>query len=81
MKISATNTGGTNTSPMKKQTKVSDNDANVGIPLLKDGVYDEAESHEGFMNALNAWRNAGKTDQEKTPGTNKSKKVKFNEVE
>jgi hypothetical protein len=62
MKVSATNTGGSNTSPVKKQTKISDNDANVGIPLLKDGAYDEGESHEGFMNALNAWRNAGKTD-------------------
>ena len=49
---------------------------------MKDGVYDEGESHEGFLNALNAWRDAGKTDKEKsTPSTNKSKKVKFNDVE
>ena len=50
--------------PKKAVTFKSDNDANVGIPLLKEGVYSEEESHEGFLNALNAWRNAGKKDQE-----------------
>lgn len=38
-------------------------------------MYDEGESHAGFLEALNAWR--GKKE-EKTP---KQKKVKFNDVE
>jgi len=27
---------------------------------LKNGQYDEGESHQQFVEALNAWRNAGK---------------------
>lgn len=81
MKGSATNTDGTKISSNKKPI-VSDNAANVGIPLLSEGAYSEAESHEGFLNALNAWRDAGKPDEEKkTPSSNKSKKVKFSEIE
>jgi hypothetical protein len=46
------------------------------MDLLKDGAYDEAESHNGFLEALNAFR--GK----KTEDTPKDKKiVKFTEVE
>jgi len=45
------------------------------MDLLKDGVYDETESHNGFLAALNAFR--GK----KTEETPKQKTVKFTEVE
>lgn len=58
----------------------SDAGALVGISALKEGAYDEAESHEGFLEALNAWRNAGKKNDE--PGSAKStKKVKFSDVQ
>ena len=72
----------TDTSMRTQKPKGPDYSANVGITNLKDGAYDEAESHEGFLNALNAWREAGKPKDEKsTPSTNKQKKVKFNDVE
>lgn len=45
--------------------------------LLKDGMYDEGESHAGFLEALNAFRGK-KTEKEETP---KQKTVKFSEVE
>jgi hypothetical protein len=73
--------------PKKTVTFKSDNDALVGITLLKDGVYSEEESHGGFLNALNAWRNAGKKDEEPefhnpADGPKKKKKVvKKTEVE
>jgi hypothetical protein len=53
--------------PKKSVTFKSDNDAMVGITLLKDGVYSEEESHGGFLNALNAWRKAGKKDEDEEP--------------
>jgi hypothetical protein len=47
---------------------------------LIDGVYDEGDSHKGFLEALNAFRGKEKETKlaEKTP---QQKKVKFNEVE
>ena len=52
----------------------------VGISALKEGSYSEAESHQGFLEALNAWRNAGKKSDE--PASAKSsKKVKFQDVQ
>lgn len=36
----------------------------IGITKLADGAYDEAESHTGFLEALNAWRSAGKPKEE-----------------
>lgn len=54
--------------------------ANVGMDSLKDGAYNEADSHNSFLEALNAWRNAGKPPEERsTPST--SKKVKFTDVQ
>jgi hypothetical protein len=38
--------------------------AMVNIQTLGDGAYDEAEAHDSFMEALNAWRNAGKPKEE-----------------
>ena len=38
---------------------------------LKDGNYDEAESHNGFLEALNAWRKKPDDKQEETPGKKK----------
>jgi hypothetical protein len=50
--------------PVEKRKQVTFRDepnATVGMGgSLKEGAYDEAESHNGFMEALNAWRNAGK---------------------
>lgn len=55
-------------------------DSLVGIDALKDGQYNEAESHQGFLEALNAWREAGKNKDE--PASAKSsKKVKFQDVQ
>ena len=75
-------------STKKAVTFKSDNDANVGIPLLKDGAYSEEESHGGFLNALNAWRNAGKKDKGEEPefhnpadGPAPAKKVNKTEIE
>jgi hypothetical protein len=42
----------------------------VGIKMLKEGNYNENESHEEFLEALNEWRDRGKEE----------KKVKFVEV-
>lgn len=36
----------------------------VNIDALVDGVYNEQEAHESFLEALNAWRNAGKPKEE-----------------
>ena len=52
----------------------SSGNGNVGISSLKDGSYNEAESHNGFLDALNAWRNAGKEPEKK------EKVVKFEET-
>ena len=40
---------------------------------LKDGEYDEGESHAGFLEALNAWRNC-KPDEKSTPAAKKTGK-------
>jgi len=54
-------------------------DSNVGMPAtLKEGAYNEEESHNGFLEALNAWRNAGKTPEEITKP---DKKVKPKDIE
>lgn len=53
------------------------NNSSVGIEELKDGVYNEAESHESFLEALNAWRGAGKKKEEEPGSAKSSKKVKF----
>lgn len=34
--------------------------SNVGMDNLLDGQYNEAESHAGFLEALNAWRSKPK---------------------
>ena len=36
----------------------------VNVETLGDGVYNEQEAHESFLEALNAWRNAGKPKEE-----------------
>ena len=38
--------------------------AMVNMEGLGDGEYNEAEAHESFLEALNAWRNAGKPKEE-----------------
>lgn len=57
----------------------------VGISSLKEGAYDEHESHKGFLEALNAWRNAGKAQDgkgdEPASASRSEKKVKFRDVE
>lgn len=52
---------------INKSHKPSEPDStyNVGIVDLKDGVYNEAESHNQFLDALNAWRNSGKPEKKK----------------
>ena len=52
----------------------------VGISALKEGQYNEAESHQGFLEALNAWRDAGKKNDEPSSAKS-SKKVKFQDVQ
>jgi len=37
------------------------------MDLLKDGTYDEAESHAGFLEALNAFRGVKKESPKQTP--------------
>jgi hypothetical protein len=54
----------------------------VGISSLKEGAYSEAESHNGFLEALNAWRVAGNKDESgATASAKSSKKVKFTDVQ
>jgi hypothetical protein len=53
-------------------------DSQVGIEQLKDGQYNEEESHAGFMDALKAWRTAGKPEEEKKKD---DKKIKMRDVE
>ena len=36
-------------------------------PSLKIGQYDEGESHNAFLEALNAWRNAGPEEAKTGP--------------
>ena len=49
----------------------------VGMPSLMDGEYDEGESHNGFLEALQAWRNSGKSKEEQQK---EKKKVTQNDV-
>ena len=71
-----TKTGGNNL------PATSASSANVGMDELKEGAYDEGESHNSFLEALNAWRNAGKPLEERERATpSSSKKVKFTEVQ
>ena len=44
-----------------------------GTNSLLAGDYNEAESHNQFLEALNAWRNAGKPQEEKKPAEKVSK--------
>lgn len=44
---------------------------------LLQGAYDEANSHNQFLEALNAWRNAGKPDDLKANAADKGEKVSF----
>jgi hypothetical protein len=46
---------------------------------LKDGQFNEQESHNEFLNALNAWRNAGKKEEPKPPSDLDEKKVRFSD--
>lgn len=46
------------------------------MPSLLEGQYSEAESHNGFLEALNAWRNSGKPAETPT-----EKKVTKGDVE
>lgn len=67
MSTNTTETGGVKASSIKSHAYGSQsvNDGSlVGIPSLKEGQYDEQESHEGFLEALNAWRKAGKPKDE-----------------
>lgn len=41
--------------------------SNIGMNDLLDGQYNEAESHAGFLEALNAWRVQGKPKDTPTP--------------
>lgn len=61
--------------------KKSENSANVGMEELKFGEYNEAESHNSFLEALNAWRGAGKKKDDEPESAKSNKKVKFQEVE
>lgn len=45
---------------------------------LLEGEYNEHESHAGFLEALNAWRNTSKPGE--TPTQQKDKKVNMNDV-
>lgn len=42
-----------------------------GTNSLLAGEYNEADSHNAFLEALNAWRNAGKAPEEKKPAGEK----------
>lgn len=54
----------------------------VGVPSLLDGNYDEGQSHQGFLEALNAWRNVGKDEKPKeTPTKSNGKVVNEKDVE
>ena len=45
----------------KKVVRFDDEEEGGGKATgLAAGTYDEAESHNGFIEALNAWRNEGK---------------------
>lgn len=46
---------------------------------MKDGHYDENESHKGFIEALNAWRNDGNKEGASTVKI--TKKIKFLDVQ
>ena len=49
---------------------------------LAEGAYNEAESHNGFLEALNAWRNAGKPKEEQQSiQSTKKGKVELTDVE
>ena len=67
----------------RKERKVRFSDTNndtVGMDnsdMLK-GTYNEAESHNSFLEALNAWRKAGKPEESKT---DENGKVKLNDVQ
>jgi hypothetical protein len=57
------------------RTEIAPADKSDHKPSLKGGLYDEGESHNEFLEALNAWRNAGPEE------VKHEKKVTFNENE
>jgi hypothetical protein len=62
-----TNTEGLKASSIKSHVYGSQSTTDgslVGISALKEGAYNEDESHNGFLEALNAWRDAGKPKDE-----------------
>jgi len=44
---------------------------------LFTGAYNEAESHQQFLDALNAWRNAGKPASSAEEKEEKKEKVQY----
>jgi hypothetical protein len=52
----------------------------VGMNSMAAGDYDEAQSHAGFLEALNAWRKIGKPEEE-TPKKPKDGKVDQKDVQ
>ena len=47
-------------SKMGNETALSQKTESTQKSSLKDGQYDEGEAHGQFLEALNAWRSAGK---------------------
>lgn len=54
------------------------NNSLVGVDTLLSGDYNEADSHAGFLEALNAWRKVGK---EETPKKTKDGKLSTSDVQ
>lgn len=42
---------------------------------LKEGIYNEVESHNEFLDALNAWRNSGKPVKQKWAAIEEEQKI------
>ena len=64
---------GTENNERKSSMKQGATTGGVQASSLLEGKYDEGESHQQFLEALNAWRNAGKADDKNQ--MDKSEKV------
>ena len=62
-------------SALKAKTKDGGTQDSAPGKSLLDGQFDEGESHQGFLEALNAWRGTGKKTE--TGAADKAKGVRF----
>jgi len=63
-----------------KDNSKADGGTGVGSGLI-EGAYNEEQSHQSFLQALNAWRKGDNKEEEKATPAKKDKKVALADIE